>query len=151
MPYVERKLEGTIGDMLDKSDIEELRDELREWADNMSSTSLSNTEKCQEVSDAADELDRVDELDLDQLTGLDLVTPLLQDKVAYSELRPYDKRRQPSRSYRLSNAISRIRAAFDYLDSKLGEQESANEYRSMVDDAESTLSDLDNVDIPGMY
>lgn len=148
MPYIEHKSEATIEDMLDKSDIEELRDELREWADNMSSTALSSTEKCQAVEAAADELDRVDEMDLDRLTELEGVKPLLQDKVAYSDYRPYDKRRQPSRAYRLSNAIGRINAALDYLDQKL---ENDADYRSCADDIESNLSDLENADIPGMY
>lgn len=105
------------------NELESLRDEMGEWADNMESSPLEHTEKCQRVREAADTLDnavselesKVDEIEeLLQKADADGGLSLASIDVSYTEFQPY-KGRSLSRSDRMSNArdgaVSAIEAA----------------------------------------
>lgn len=148
----------TVEDGLDISEIESLRDEMREWVDNMSGTALENTGKYQMAETAVDTLDGVDDINFDDIweavdrtEGLTRSLKDLTFDVTLFKVR--SKSQHPSRAYRLSNSVSIIDGALealrDYL--KPYEDDEVGEVRRAIDNIESEVRELDGVEFPGMY
>ena len=149
----------TVDDGLDTSEIESLRDEMREWSDNMGGTALENTEKYQAVDEAANTLDGVDEIDFDDLwkaiedseplTGEDLKS--LEYEVTIFKVR--SRRQHPSRAYRLSNTISILNGALGALSLAIEEysDDEVGEVKRAIEEIESKVQELDSIEFPGMY
>ena len=148
----------TVGDGLDITEIEDLRDEMQGWVDNMSGTALENTSRYQMASDAADQLSRVDDIQFDEIwdavnaaEGLTEDLKNLEYEVGIFKVK--SRRQYPSRAYRLSNTISIINGAIERLREFLepyGEDE-VEEVRRTIDEVESVVQELDGVEFPGMY
>ena len=163
--YKSVEVKSTLADALDKSDIEELRDEMQSWIDNMAGTALENTNKYSMAEEAVSELDRVDELDLDAVTdAIPEKADILKTELIYHDQVPKAKRQSTSRAVRLSNAVGRLDTALSWLESWLEEQEAPpvdqannedalelDDLRSAVDEAKSNLDDLNGVEFPGMF
>ena len=102
--------EGTVEAMLKDvtSDLEMLRDEMREWEEN-TADNFSGTSKYEEVSEAADELDSA----CDELGGVeDLPDAVLALTVKASYQMPS---RSAGRSWRASAIGSKLRAIADVI------------------------------------
>lgn len=160
--------EMEISSALTCSDIESLRDEITEWRDNMDSNGLENTPKYEEVSECADGLDTVDNLE-DPLSGLVAIA----EKEGFGEemlkVTTYVNRRKgrgPARWVRLSNEVSAIRVGIERMNEEkekkeaiLQEQEEedetlrelVNEIDDHVSELEGYLDELDGISFPGMY
>ena len=156
--YKQVREKFTVGEGLDTSEIESLRDEMQEWVDNMSGTALENTSRYQMAEEAASQLDRVDEIRFDDIwdtvNNSECPTEDLKNLEYEGVIFKVKSRRQsPSRAYRLSNAISVINGALErlrdflepYTDDEVGE------VRKAIDEVESVVQDLDGVEFPGMY
>jgi hypothetical protein len=155
---------GTISGCIDdaRSAVEELKDEMESWRDNMEEK-LGHTEKYERVSECADALDSM----LNELEP-DVPEWLQEVEVTYTE---ETSKRGLSRAARLGNAVSMLEAVTSYLENdedKLKElAEKANEGKEgddkidpddMQAEAEQLASDLSGpideaggVEFPGMF
>ena len=157
--YKQVREEFTVGDGLDTSEIESLRDEMQEWVDNMSGSALENTSRYQMALDAAETLDRIDEIRFEDIwEAADRTRNLTSEGLKGLEyqviiFKVRSRRQYPSRAHRLSNPISAINGALEALRSflELYEGEGVGEVRQAMDEIESIVSDLDMVEFPGMY
>lgn len=143
---IETTVAAAIGDAM--SEFQSLGEEMRETADNMEGANMGHMQKCQDASEAADELENhTDEPD---------VPEFLQDlKVTTTELRNRNKRRGPSRAIRFSNAQSLIQAARDAV-KEFADSEDPGRKEEEAEEADQLASDLDehcefDVNFPGMY
>jgi ABC-type transporter Mla subunit MlaD len=141
------------------SELQSLRDEVREVADNASGTALENTQRIQTLSETADTLDSYvdDEPDAPAFLA-DLPTK-------YTTTHNARKGRGDSRATRHDNAINALRAAADEVASWLEDVEGntegkTEEEREEMKDAAETYKDaieevVDNLDgaveYPGMF
>lgn len=138
---------GTAEEMVDgaMTDLQELRDEVREIADNAEGTGLENTSRIQTLAEAADGLDGVaDETfswDNQTLSALPVTAQIMFS------------RRSISRAVRCSNAVAILTAVKEALEEfQTGDDEEAN---SVADDLVSTLEDVisgaEGLEFPGMF
>lgn len=132
-----------------KSEIESLRDEMSEWADNLENGNLGHTEKFDAVSEARDNLDNA----VSDLDGVDFPTATGDKEITYTESTPYGRKGQP-RWMRLSNAVSMLEAAKDALegakervDEASGGEDAPCECEDTPEDAE-TPGDHHELDCP---
>jgi hypothetical protein len=167
---VQADLAGALGD--GTSEVEELKNEMEEWAESLESNSMEHLPKYDEVTEAKDAL----EAGLDTLQGIEVPEFLESIDASYTQ---DTRRKAQSRSYRLGNATNAIEAAKDAANSWLEEndelelmsdadaiedgaeevtQEMVDERRSQRDDAEqfaseveNALGELENVSFPSMY
>ena len=156
--YKQVREKFTVGDGLDASEIESLRDEMQEWVDNMSGTALENTSRYQMAEEAVSQLDRVDDIGIDDIWDAVNNTECLTEDLKNLEyevilFKVKSRRQHPSRTYRLSNAISAINGAIECLREFLEPYESdeVSEVRAAIDEVESVVQELDGVEFPGMY
>jgi len=156
--------EFTVEEALDTLEIEDLRDEMQEWVDNMSGTALENTSRYERAEEAASQLDAVDSINFE-----DIWDAIPEDCfVSSEELKaikftsnlyiPKSRKQHPSRAYRLSNAITHITDALqemrDHIENRLDGKEvpeDIKEILAVIEEAESAVQDLDSVDFPGMF
>lgn len=155
----------TIDEALDKVEIEDLRDEMQGWLDNMSGTALENTNRYSMAEEAVSQLDDVDNIDFDELwdvipeDGLITADELKALSVTCYLFEPKNRKSSPSRAYRLSNAIAHITAGLeairDYIEDKLsGATEVPQDIQAIIntlDEIADTVANLDGVDFPGMF
>jgi len=129
-----------------KSDIEGLAEEMSSWRDNMSGTSLENTEKYQTVEEAANTLENAQ----NSLDQIEIPEKMLEEKVTFNEVR---KKGYP-RWVRLSNATAALQAVADLLHEK-GEADNASEEEQAMTDAadkiQAAIDEVEGVDFPGMF
>ena len=156
--YKQVREKFTVGDGLDASEIESLRDEMQEWVDNMSGTSLENTSRYQMAEEAANQLDQVDYIGLENIWEAVNNTECLTKDLKNLEyevviFKVKNRRQYPSRAYRLSNTISAINGALECLKNFLEpyEADEVGDIRCAIDEVESTVQELDGVEFPGMY
>jgi predicted nucleic acid-binding Zn-ribbon protein len=160
------------------SEIESLRDEMTEWAENMESSPLEHTEKCGRVREAADALDNAfNELesahdDLDRAME-DVGENLSVNDVQYVEFVAY-KGRSLSRADRMGNAVTAAYAGIDAytnaLDAREGgskptdpdlsaeleeelekREEKFDAVRDAVEAIRNAIEEAEGVEFPGMY
>ena len=157
--YKQVREKFTVGEGLDTSEIESLRDEMQEWVDNMGGTALENTGKYQMAEEAVSTLDGVDEVNFDDLweavansEHLD-VEGLKAFNYEVTLFKVRSKRQYPSRAHRLSNSVSMINGALEALSSFLEQypEDEVGEIRKAIEEIESQVQDLDGVEFPGMY
>lgn len=115
------------------SEMNELGDELQEWADSMPE-SLQGGEKYSTLCDSADTL-KGRELNIDEF-------PCDEVSIPYTIYLPKRKKRSPSREVRLGNAIAMVQAVIDF-------------YNGLDEDYSEIVSELEElteeVEIPGVY
>jgi hypothetical protein len=162
--YVAKEWKGTVGGAIDEafSEFEALAGEMREAADNMEGANMEHLPKYETTSAAADEMEgHTDAVDYEGDVGdLEITTTIMV---------PSDRRRQPSRAMRLSNAQGLLQAARDRCDEveepddiddeDAATQEQKEAHQKAVDlkeRAEQLSQDLDehcefDVEFPGMY
>ena len=133
------KIEGTISSFLEdaKQEIEELREEMATWRDNMGeSEGLAATERYQRVEEAASSLEYADlELEApEEISGIEITA---------NEVR----KRSPSRQVRLQNALDRLQAILD-CDTGYLMNIDVDEFMDSISDA---ISELQGIEFPGMY
>jgi hypothetical protein len=131
------------------ADIEELAQEMRDWADNMPENQQGG-DKHSEIEQAADTLE--------EQAGNDPVTPetmsfINEVKVTIQD--PTPRRRGFSRSQRLSHVQGRLQIIIDALNEEKkvlqwdeSKQNVANELTNALEEIES---ELDGVEFPGMF
>jgi hypothetical protein len=166
MPARKKKAEAresTIADLLSSySGVEELKDEMCEWRDNMESANMTQVPKFEEVSEAADSLDNA-YTDLESAVGDienikdEKLLDLMETKVQY-QYHPFRAGRGRSRSDRLSDVCEDVRRAYDRLmelidaEDRSGlSEDTAQEVRDALDSIEGALTDLEGVSFPGMF
>ncbi|MEW6613966.1 MAG: hypothetical protein AB1401_00620 [Thermodesulfobacteriota bacterium] len=132
------KQTGTLEEVVDNAriDIEELRDEMESWRDNISGTGLESTEKYERVDDTADTLDRIVDA-LNDITWMDIRESEVKFQV--------DQRKKAPRWLRLQNSVSALNAASEVIDNII---ENLNDIKESLDTA---VSEADGVDFPTMY
>lgn len=150
----------TVEEGLDTMEIQDLRDEMQDWVDNMSGTGLENTNRYEMAEEAVSQLDDVDSIDFEEIwNAIPEDCPITEEElkaIKYTCIlyTPKSKKQQPSRSYRLANALSHIRGALqaieDYLEDKK-DVEGVNDILQVADDIGGQVGDLDSVDFPGMF
>lgn len=137
---------GTLQTFVDSGmgDLQSLRDEMREWADNMSSNNMEHLPKYGEVSECADSLDQVcdDEPEVPEaLRDTGLSTTLYY--------KPGKQRGRESRATRCDNALQYLHAVVDWCQSYEGELK--DEVQTLADGAQNVIDTAEGVDFPGMY
>lgn len=138
--------------------LQSLRDEMREWADNLENGNLGHTQKCQDVASCADELDNVadDEPEVPASLG-DL-------EVTYTEMVNRRKGRGPSRATQRDNATGMLEAAIQALDALEEQTEEAEtpeneelaealeqEIQTLRDELQNVIDTANGAEFPGMY
>lgn len=123
--------------------IDNLAEEMDNWASGMEEGNLANSEKCQLAREAADSLQNVSQPDVPEF--------LQETDVYWNE---QVKRNEP-RWLRLANIVQCLQAVVEKL-SELSEDESTKEEQreeidQLKDEVESTLSDIESVEFPGMF
>jgi len=145
------------------ADIEALAEEIEEWASSMEDNEgLAETEKCQTLRETADTLGNYTAPDHEDIPSF-----LLDTEITVTEMVNRNKRRGCSRAYRMSNAVSLIRSAQEYLQEycdniKRGgnfpilnavdcEEEAQDLIVSAVAEIGSELDEIEHVEFPGMF
>lgn len=146
-------IEGAVSDAM--SIFQELRDEMTEWADNMSSNNMEHLPKFEEVNDCKDTLDAF--ADNEPSMPGDLPKGLV-DEVKWQT---HDKRRQ-SRADRLAEGTIMLDVVIDHLNTFLDEandaededifgETSRDDWENYRDEIDEIKSEAENVSFPGMY
>ena len=139
-------IEGMVGDAL--GEVQSLRDEMREWADNMSDNNMEHLPKYDEVSECADELDSYAD---NEPPFPDNAPEALTKEHTWEELPP--KLRQ-SRANRLGDAMSSLNRAVDLIQEWLdgnGEHELHDEVEQYQSELQEIIDGCEFVSFPGMY
>lgn len=123
------------------SEVESLRDEMSEWRDNMEEK-LSHTEKYERVSECADNLDNVQEIDIPDEYRETKITVISQRKS--SRKSPYP------RWLRLQNAVGALTAAKDVLE-EMEDDDAEGVRDQFVSDLGDAIDNLEGVEFPGMF
>lgn len=129
----------TVADAVSEaySELQCLRDEMRDWQSNMEGTGLESTEKYGEVETAADALDSVadDEPDVPEAAGdLDCEVTIMQNR---------RKGRGNSRAVRKDNAGSMLEAAIAAIEAEMDRLEDVvQEADGTIQEAEDMADDL---------
>jgi hypothetical protein len=124
------------------SDITDLAQEMREWADSMEDR-FGSTQKYQDVDQTADTLENIDDpVDLPTMAYINEIKITLQD--------PTPRKRGYSRSARCMHAAGILTAVMEKLDEEIGEQ-IENNMTELKDALEVIESELQGVEFPGMY
>lgn len=145
----------------DFGEIEELKDEMGEWRDNLEGNDMTHLPKYEEVSEAADTLDNAwSEL---ETYGADLESALegtehAEAEIEYTQMTPYKGRSYP-RWMRMANSVAPLRAVVEYIDAiedpADGDESPEAEKIQAIKEAASSVADqldeLDNVEFPGMF
>lgn len=129
------------------SDVQQLADEMRSWADNMEEK-LSHTEKYDRVSECADTLEGCEEPTVEtNLEALEVTYPVTN----------YGKR-NPSRAARCGDAVAVLQAIVERLNeieepeaTEGAERELFDNADTLRDELENTIGELESVEFPGMY
>lgn len=148
--FVQR--ETTVAAALEdgKSELEELYNEMNEWADNMDSGGLGHTDKHAFVRECADQLQEAESVSVPDLPAEigELVVFVGQQEIR-------SKKRGPSRAIRCANACSLIRAGSEavatFYEDALDEQGEKLEKPYEMDELDTLLDNAEGVDFPGMY
>lgn len=152
VPY-KTTLSAAIGDAY--GEFQNLRDEMRETADNMESGNLGHTDKAQRCGEAADTLDGFadDEPNIPENVGeMPVTTTQMENK---------RKGRGNSRDVRCSNAVTLLQAAVDVIETKLEtfdkeglsetEEAEKSDLEELKDALETAAGDAEVVEFPGMF
>jgi hypothetical protein len=135
-----------------KEELSNLRDEMENWRDNLPE-SLQYSEKGEAVNECADNLSSI----YDTLESLDEVPEVVNAEFVSKIM--FDG----SRSNRLSDVISLLQDAASALDDKIDDVENDIEeneedvaldidsVRSIKDELDNAVSELENIEFPGMY
>lgn len=144
----------SVGDAIEeaKGIIEELKEEISSWRDNMDGSGLENTPKFEEVSEAADALENIDVGEYEGPDGITFVSS------------PFDGGSRPDRAARagslLEAAASAIREYAEEHTSEDSESETPSEateevdvdsLNSQADELESKASEIQEVNFPSMF
>jgi len=160
------KTSGKLDEILSYyTDIDDLKDEMQEWADNMPE-SLQSSDKYDQVSQAADTLDTAhSELEetcegirklLENVPVVEDEQGMLELNVSYYEQKMYKGYSMP-RWIRLCNPVAAMKAVLDLLDTyKDGilpylNEEDKGALTDYAQRASSALDDLQGVEFPTMY
>lgn len=144
-PPREVGLLDAIGEVM--ADIEELGQEMRDWADNMPE-SKQGSSKYDEVDTCASTLEEQagnDPVTSETMSFLNEIKIMVQD--------PTPTRGGRSRSRRLGDATDLMQEIMDKLDEYVGDKDGPNEQIAMglKDDLENIESELQGIDFPGMF
>lgn len=143
-PPRELGLLDAIGEVM--ADVEELGQEMRDWADNMPENKQGG-DKHSEVEGAADTLE--------EQAGNDPVTPEMSflNEVKFTWQDPTPKRRGYSRGARLGHAVDLLNEVIVRLEEYIGDKTGPNETtaQEVKDALEEIESELQGVEFPGMY
>lgn len=153
---------GTVADMVSEAygELQGLRDEMSEWADNLEGSNLSATEKCGRVRECADNLDQVadDEPEMNAIVGVVEVTVGVQV--------PRSKRQSASRAVRAGNAEAMLNAVAEAVreyatdleapaqgteGTDEGTQDVIDACETLADHVENTAGELSGLEFPGMF
>lgn len=134
-----------IGEVM--ADVEELGQELRDWADNMPENQQGG-DKHSQIEEAADTLETCagnDPVEPDRMTFINAVKITIQD--------PTPRRRGYSRSARLGHAQGVLMDVIEKLGEEIGDLEGPNEVimGELRDALEEIDADLQGVEFPGMF
>ena len=126
------------------TEIEELGEEMREWADNMEGGGLECTSKYDTVNETADCLENVasDPANLEEVPD-----EVLDSEVTVVEFYRNLKRMTASRVTRASNAAAKFNVAVE----RFREHEDNEEIVQLADELENAASEIESTEFPGMY
>ncbi len=146
--YKTVQCEAALDEVLDAAELESLRDEMTDWRDNMEGTGLENTDKFEQVSEAADILEEQVYVLSDAIDSLNLSGhgDLANAAVKWAEQHPYGKRAWP-RWLRHSTAVPQLTAALAVL----AEADGADKYAEQRNDIETAIDELNTVEYPTMF
>lgn len=140
-------------------DLQNLRDEMRDWADNLEDGNLGHTEKFDRVSECADAFDPAD-------NEPEIPACLEGVNVVYGEAVSTRKGRSASRSTRCSNAVGALEAVKDAAEAKQEEvrqrgadgeateaktEETVDELQAFLDELDEMIDAGQSAEFPGMY
>jgi len=135
-------------------DVENLRDEMVEWRDNLDGAGMDHMPKYEEVSECCDVLDCYDELqsDCEELEQMLEGTDLAGVMVTSQDMQPYKGRGFP-RWMQMSNALAPIRAACEHLTSQEAEDntEALTDIIAKAAEVEAHCETLEGAEFPGMF
>lgn len=132
-----------------------LRDEMRDWADNLENGNLGSTQKFQDVSDCADMLDSVAD-DEPDYGGVELQ---LAKEITVGVQQNTRKGRGPSRAVRCGNACAYMQAGVDAIEAlmedmseaKNGDENSKETLEELRDHVQNAIDEASGAEFPGMY
>lgn len=145
---------GTLADALGDAfqELEDLKDEMMEWRDNMDGTGLENTEKFEEVEAAADVLDNIEAVELPAE-----LEDVGNESIEYVEMVNRRKARGQSRAVRCGNSVAIIEAAILRLEesrdaaNESGESGRADAIEDVLGELESAKDEAEPIEFPGMF
>lgn len=147
---------GVLGDILMDaySELQSLRDEMREGYDNMESGNLGQVQKCQTYGETADALDNF----VDDEPDVPAAVSDLQ--VGYGVSVKKGKRGGPSRAVRRDNATSVMSAAREALEAWIegmadedGQSDEGDKdaVQELIDKLDNDTGEAEGVEFPGMF
>lgn len=154
--HTTQSVSGLVQDAV--AEAESVYDELTEWRDNMSGTGLESTEKYSQLEEAIDAIETAKDA-AENVMDLETVDEEIGE-VTYSVSVNKNKRRGPSRQVRIENAASMLMAAAEALrgretpendEEDSEDEEDVFDYEGAADELENAASDMEGVEVPGMY
>lgn len=135
------------------SELQSLRDEMQETADNMSGANMEHMPKYETASTTADTLGNFcdDEPEVPEEAG--------NGRIQVTEMVNKRKGRGPSRQVRLDNAVAMLEAAKAHLETLQeaaeegeGEKETGDDdYQELIDKLDEDIGEASGCEFPGMY
>jgi len=148
-------IDGAVSDGL--SEVQELKQEMEDWASNMESSNMEHLPKYEEVNECKETLEEHAD---SEPTIPDAFPEGLEDKVDWQE--PMAKRAgHISRALRLDQALAGVSAAKDHVQGFLDEHDDddacwtedceRSEWENYLSELETIVDGLEGVSFPGMY
>jgi len=153
------------------SEIQQLRDEMNEWKDNLENGNLGHTDKFSRVEECAEALDS----EADNEPSEELPADLVLKEVSVSVQVNRRKNKGPSRAVRCSNACAYLQVVCDELEGIMEDlptepeeddegritpeaekaaeeaQEEKDTLEEIRDHLQSTIEAVEGIEFPGMY
>ena len=154
MPSVKQKLVTfRVEDALDKTEIEDLKEEIESWRDSLEGTSLASSAKYDALDEAVGTLSEADNIDFADIWEevdeghIDLIKNLT---FTVSQSYQPSKSHKLGRSWRLSNWVSMVVTALETVEeyySQHPEIDAPDALTSIKD----TINEIEQVEFPTMY
>ena len=145
-------LDATVTQAIEngQQDLEELKEEMCSWRDNMEGTPAENSPRFETVTETADTLENMETVDPD-----DLPEGVGSSWTKYGNQKVTSGRQKtPSRAVRCSNACAALEAAAGFLeevDSDTADDDVTEACTQMATELREIISDVEGLEFPGMY
>lgn len=143
---------GSIFNELCDGEVQQLKDELEEWRDNLEANEMTHLPKFEELEDALSYFEEWDQLK-DEFPDFEWPAGWLDQEVKFTiDTR---KAKRNTRHTRLSNVLNGVHAVYDWIEGQTAEDELStdqlNTIGTQLDTLRAMMDALESVSFPRMF